>query len=101
MRKYKPSKKSLEDYHDKWLRSRGVHPDQLKNKSKHHNKVPVYKVERAYPTSDVVGNGFVRKQSSYSGSGITIGQAYNKGNLVVLSKNEASDAATGKRRWQS
>ena len=101
MRKYKPSKKTLEENHDRWLRSRGVHPDQLKNKSKQHIKAPIYKVERKYPTSDVVGNGFVRKQSAYSGSGITIGQAYNKGNLVVLSKNEASDAATGKRRWQN
>ena len=32
MRKYKPSKKTLEENHDRWLRSRGVHPDQLKNK---------------------------------------------------------------------
>tara|TARA_B100000497_G_C7602374_1_gene361896 strand:- start:583 stop:879 length:297 start_codon:yes stop_codon:yes gene_type:complete len=98
MRKYTLSKKALEENHDKWLRSRGVHPDQLKNKPKYRAKAPVYKIERKHPTSDVVGNGFVRKQSAYSGSGITIGQAYNKGNLVVLSKNEASDAATGKRR---
>ena len=28
----------------------------------------------------------------------TIGQAYNKGGLVVLSKNDAKDPATGKRR---
>ena len=34
MRKYKPSKKTLEENHDRWLRSRGAHPDQLKNKSK-------------------------------------------------------------------
>ena len=98
MRKYKPSKLTLEENHDRWLRSRGAHPDQLKNKSKHHIKAPIYKVERLYPTSDVVGNGFVRRQSKYSGEGITIGQAYNKGNLVVLSQKEAKDAATGKRR---
>ena len=85
MRKYKPSKKTLEENHDRWLRSRGVHPDQLKNKSKRHIKLPVYKVDRTHPTSDLVGNGFVRKTSTYTGSGITIGQAYNKGNLVVLS----------------
>ena len=96
--RYKPSKKTLEENHDRWLRSRGVHPDQLKNKPKHHIKVPSYKVERHYPTSDLVGNGFVRKQSAYSGSGITIGQAYNKGNLVVLSKEDAKDESTGKRR---
>ena len=28
----------------------------------------------------------------------TIGQAYNKGNLVVLSEKESSDESTGKRR---
>ena len=33
----------------------------------------------------------------YNGSAV-IGQAYNKGNLVVLSSKEASDGATGKRR---
>ena len=29
---------------------------------------------------------------------VVIGQAYNKGNLVVLSSKEQSDDATGKRR---
>lgn len=98
MRRYKPSKLTLEENHDRWLRSRGVHPDQLKKKSKQHIELPIYKVEKKYPTSNVVGNGFVRKKSTYSGTGITIGQAYNKGNLVVLSNKEASDTATGKRR---
>ena len=51
------------------------------------------------PTSDVVGNGHAKKNNAYSGSGtLVVGQAYNKGNYVVLSKEEASDPATGKRR---
>ena len=29
---------------------------------------------------------------------VIIGQAYNKGNLVVLSKSESSETSTGKRR---
>ena len=33
----------------------------------------------------------------YTGEAV-IGQAYNKGNLVVLSATEAKDSATGKRR---
>ena len=33
----------------------------------------------------------------YNGN-VILGQAYNKGNLVVLSGKEASDASTGKRR---
>jgi|SRR5210317_334591 hypothetical protein len=98
MRKYRPSKKALEEQHDNWLRKMGVHPDQLKLKSKRHIKAPDLKVKRHYPTSNVVGNGFVKKLNAYSGVGITIGQAYNKGNLVVLSKKEANDSATGKRR---
>ena len=50
------------------------------------------------PTSDKVGNGFVKGSKRYSGSGVHVGQAYNKGNLVVLSSKEASDSSTGKRR---
>jgi hypothetical protein len=44
------------------------------------------------------------KDSSYEqeklavSSNYIIGQAYNKGGLVVLSKSEAADPATGKRR---
>ena len=39
------------------------------------------------------------KRNSYSGSdSLIVGQAYNKGNYVVLSKEEAADPSTGKRR---
>ena len=38
-----------------------------------------------------------RDAKVYNGN-VVIGQAYNKGNLVVLSSKEQSDAATGKRR---
>ena len=38
-----------------------------------------------------------RTLKEYNGN-VVIGQAYNKGNLVVLSGKEASDASTGKRR---
>ena len=46
---------------------------------------------------DGIGNGFVKTTSTLSGDYI-IGQAYNKGNLVVLSKEDARDESTGKRR---
>ena len=29
MQKYKPSKKTLEENHERWLRSRGAHPDKI------------------------------------------------------------------------
>ena len=87
------------EYHERWLLRHGAHPSQLQSKNKSHIKIPCYKsdIETA-PTSDRVGNGFVRGKHKYSGSGVHIGQAYNKGNLVVLSSKEASDFATGKRR---
>ena len=86
-------------YHERWLMKRGVHPSQIKTKNKSHIKMPCYKSDiETVPTSDTVGNGFVRGKHKYSGSGVHIGQAYNKGNLVVLSCKEASDSATGKRR---
>lgn len=51
------------------------------------------------PTSDSVGNGYAKKANTYSGdNNIVVGQAYNKGNYVVLTKEEAADPATGKRR---
>ena len=86
------------DYHNNWLRRMGVHPTQLKDKPKARTPLPDYSVSETLPTSDRVGNGFVKGKNSYSGSGVHIGQAYNKGNLVVLSSKEASDSATGKRR---
>jgi len=45
----------------------------------------------------MVGNGFVKKNPVYTGKAV-IGQAYNKGGLVVLSADEANDPNTGKRR---
>ena len=86
------------DYHNNWLRRMGVHPTQLRNKPKARTPLPDYSVSDTLPTSDRVGNGFVRGKSRYSGQGVFVGQAYNKGNLVVLSSKEASDSATGKRR---
>ena len=86
------------DYHNKWLRRMGVHPTQLKSQPKYCAPLPDYSVSETLPTSDRVGNGFVRSKSRYSGQGVFVGQAYNKGNLVVLSSKEASDSATGKRR---
>jgi hypothetical protein len=38
-----------------------------------------------------------RTVKEYKGNAV-LGQAYNKGNLVVLSSSEAKDSATGKRR---
>ena len=55
------------------------------------------KSERYQSVGNGIGNGFVKTTSTLSGDYV-IGQAYNKGNLVVLSKEDAKDETTGKRR---
>ena len=52
----------------------------------------------AIPTSDkICGGGYKKEVPVYTGTAV-IGQAYNKGGLVVLSTQEANDPSTGKRR---
>ena len=68
--------------------------------------LPQYNVSdhrKKYPSQNEIGVHYA-KNSSYEqeklavSSNYIIGQAYNKGGLVVLSKSEAADPATGKRR---
>jgi len=103
MKRYRPSKLTMQEDHDRWLRKRGVHPEQLAKKHKASNIIPSYKTERVADTSDFVGKIVYRKQLTQEErdavtAKYTIGQAYNKGGLVVLSTKEANDSATGKRR---
>lgn len=84
--------------HNEWLKKMGVtgkpvkrSPYSLPNLREGLRPMP--------PTSDKVGNGLAKSANSYTGSSdMIVGQAYNKGNYVVLSKAEAADPATGKRR---
>ena len=81
--------------HEKWLRSMGIDkPWKPKSESL---KLAAKKTERYQSVGNGIGNGFVKTTSTLSGDYI-IGQAYNKGNLVVLSKEDAKDETTGKRR---
>lgn len=85
--------------HNKWLRSMGVSTAKPKKPRGVYDK-PDLKVATTVKTSDTIGNGYAKKQNAYSGSGtICVGQAYNKGNYVVLTEAEAKDPATGKRRY--
>lgn len=68
--------------------------------------MPQYKVSdhrKQYPSQNEIGTHFT-KDLSYEraklevSSNYIVGQAYNKGGLVVLSKSDAADPATGKRR---
>ena len=81
--------------HEKWLKSMGI--DKPWKPKTEPLKISAKKTERYQSVGDGIGNGFVKTTSTLSGDYI-IGQAYNKGNLVVLSKDDAKDETTGKRR---
>ena len=81
--------------HEKWLRSMGI--DKPWKPKKEVLKISAKKTERYQSVGNGIGNGFVKTTSTLSGEYI-VGQAYNKGNLVVLSKEDAKDESTGKRR---
>ncbi len=52
-----------------------------------------------YPSNVSAGGSTSVSDKRYCSSpNIVVGQAYNKGNLVVLTKDEAGDSRTGKRR---
>ena len=86
----------LNKEHEKWLRGMGIDKP-WKPKTEKLNLASEKKSERYESVGNGIGNGYVKTTSAISGDYI-IGQAYNKGNLVVLSKEEAKDESTGKRR---
>ena len=69
--------------HEKWLRSMGIDKP-WKPKSEPLPLARAIKSERYQSVGNGIGNGFVKTTSAISGDYI-VGQAYNKGNLVVLS----------------
>ena len=85
----------LNKEHEKWLRGMGI--DKPWKPKSEPLKLAAKKTERHRSVGDGIGNGFVKTTSAISGDYI-VGQAYNKGNLVVLSKEDAKDESTGKRR---
>ncbi len=86
---------SLNAEHEKWLRSMGI--DKPWKPKKAVLKISAKKTERYQSVGNGIGNGFVKTTSAISGEYI-VGQVQNKGNLVVLSKEDARDESTGKRR---
>jgi hypothetical protein len=91
-------KKRLLKQHEEWLKKMGVKGKSVKRSP---YAIPNLKqgMQTMPPLSNGIGNGYAKTANTYSGSGtLIVGQAYNKGNYVVLSKDEAADPATGKRR---
>ena len=94
-RKSSVRERRLRDDHEKWLKTMGI--DKPFRPKSEPLKLAAKKTERYQSVGNGIGNGFVKTTSAISGEYV-IGQAYNKGNLVVLSKEEAKDESTGKRR---
>ena len=95
-RKSSVRERRLRDDHEKWLKTMGI--DKPWKPKSEPLKLASEKNRSTYESvGDGIGNGFVKTTSTLSGDYI-IGQAYNKGNLVVLSKEDAKDETTGKRR---
>ena len=95
-RKSSVRERRLRENHEKWLKTMGIDKP-WKPKSEPLALARAKKSERYSSVGSGIGNGFVKTTSAISGEYI-IGQAYNKGNLVVLSKEDAKDETTGKRR---
>ena len=83
--------------HEKYLAKMGIDPNYKRDPT------PLYteRLSKQLPSRDIKDYEWrvqtKRDAKKYNGN-VVIGQAYNKGNLVVLSGKEASDASTGKRR---
>jgi hypothetical protein len=97
----KPGWAKAQAEHDKWLLARGVHPSQLKNKSKNSGiKAPNYKeLSRSLPTSDKVGKIVGKsKSNAYTGTFITGIATMHKSNMVPVNKNaDAKEYSTMRR----
>jgi len=83
--------------HEKFLKSMGVSSNPIVREPAP-LKLDETKSRSIYESiGDGIGNGYKKTRHTLSGDYI-IGQAYNKGNLQVLSKSDSADSSTGKRR---
>ena len=101
-KKKKVSEKELKSIreHDKFLFKMGIYKKRKPLKS--------LKIERSEKSdsfsekekhiSEYDWSPCVKKERPPLDGSFIIGQAYNKGNLVVLSKSESKETSTGKRR---
>ena len=85
--------------HERWLRSRGVHKDQLAAKKSTY-KVEIEEVSSkpTYQTGNVVGNGFAKEANVYTGNKLLGIATMHKSNMVpVFSKEDAIEIASMRR----
>tara|TARA_E500000178_G_scaffold299675_1_gene307493 strand:+ start:44 stop:397 length:354 start_codon:yes stop_codon:yes gene_type:complete len=83
--------------HEKFLTKMGIDPNYKRKPTplkldRPHVKLPEKKI------TEYEWKVQTKKDAKQYNGNVVIGQAYNKGNLVVLSGKEANDVSTGKRR---
>jgi len=83
--------------HEKFLKKMGVDPNYKRKPSPLKTERTSVKLPEKKITDYDWKIQTKRDAKRYNGTAV-LGQAYNKGNLVVLSATEAKDDATGKRR---
>ena len=98
-RKGKKSKRLLqaELEHEKYLRKMGVDPNYKREPAPLKTERLVKQLP-SIPISELDWSPCLKGKKAQISGNYVVGQAYNKGNLVVLSKTEQSDVNTGKRR---
>lgn len=85
--------------HLRWLRKRGLAPDQLKIKRNAGSpySIPCYKVESNVPLSNSIpANGtksFDTSKAAFCNANYAMAPAYNKGPVMVVSKDELKAGA--------
>ena len=84
--------------HEKYLAKMGVDPNYVRTPT----PLKTERVSKQLPDRNIKDYDWkvytpTKSEKLYKGNAV-LGQAYNKGNLVVLSATEAKDSATGKRR---
>ena len=89
--------KSLRE-HEKYLAKMGVDPNYVRTPTPLKLSWKPKQLPRGRDTKDYAGKVQTKRDAKKYNGNVILGQAYNKGNLVVLSGKEASDASTGKRR---
>ena len=83
--------------HEKFLKKMGVDPNYKRKPTPLKTERPSVKLPEKN-ISDYDWSPCLKGKKSTLTKSYTIGQAYNKGNLVVLSNEESKDSNTGKRR---
>ena len=96
-KKLTPSMEKSLIAHEKYLAKMGVDPNYVRIPT----PLKTERLTKQLPSRDIKDYEWrvqtKRVVKEYNGN-VVIGQAYNKGNLVVLSGKEANDVSTGKRR---